>query len=317
MEYNLGYDVDSSLESDSQSNFHEKSSKGQFYSPQDIHSLEDPYLQSLPKYLLDGSMGIDGLTISLSLDEDSIDLGLFLANLIGKGNKTKGAVPLPKMPSPWIFWPSTDIRQKLKVNFNPSNFARVDGFEICPPPLLFYYVEKALQTILSKGDPTARPLFMADRPYGVISPWPENWPKEIEVFQAHYARDVVIADPSFSMELLQDIKPKYTKATLNYRNAGVIETISHPHSKKVPKHSFYDKYRERERLLKSKKRYKEFYKSVPKGTKRYEVQVPRAELKKVHHATLDIFTVERIMKATKNYWKLSNYGDVVDLEVFS
>ena len=129
----------------------------------------------------------------------------------------------------------------------------------------------------------------------------------------HYARDIVITDPNFSLTLLQDTKPKYTKATLVYRNFGVIETISHPHSKKVAKHSFYDKYRERQRLLASKKKYKQFYLPVLEGTKRYEVQVPRAELKKFHHETLDIFTVERIAKATMSYWKLSNYGDVVDL----
>jgi hypothetical protein len=316
MEYNSNCEFDSFLESDAYGNFHEKTSKSQFYSPNDIYALEDHYLQSLPRYLIDGSMGIDGLTVSLSLDEDSLDLAFFLANLIGKGNKTKGAVSLPNMPSAWIFWPSTDIRQRLKINFNPSNFSRIDGFEICPPPLLFYYVEKAIRTILCKGDPGARPQFMAAEPYGKVSPWPEYWPREIEVFQAHYARDIVITDPGFSMELLQDTKPKYAKATLTYRNAGVIETISHPHSKKVAKHSFYDKYRERERLLKSKKKYRESYNPVPKGTKRYEVQATRAELKKFNHETLDVFTVERIMKATKSYWKLSNYGNVVDLEIF-
>jgi len=316
MDYDLNYDADDELKSESKASFYEKTSKGQFYSPYDLQTLEDSYLQTLPKYLLDGSMGIDGLTVSLALDEDSIDLASFLTNLIGEGNKTKGAVRLPEMPSPWIFWPSTDIRQRLKINFNPSNFARTDGFEICPPPLLFYYVERALRTILGKGDPGARPLFMAGEPYGVVSPWPENWPREIEVFQAHYARDVVITDPSFNMELLQNIKPKYAKATLTYRNKGVIETISHPHSKKVAKHSFYDKFREREKLLKSKKQYKDLYKPVPKGTKRYEVQAPRAELKKYHHKTLDVFTVDRILKATKHYWKCSNYGDVVDLEVY-
>jgi hypothetical protein len=293
----------------------ENSSKSQFYSPFDIQVLEDAYLRSLPNYLLDGSMGIDGLTISVALDEDSIDLASFLANLIGEGNKTKGAVPLPNMPSVWIFWPSTDVRQRLKINFNPSNFSRIDRFEICPPPLLFHYVELALRTILYKGDPGARPQFMANEPYGVVSPWPLNWPKEIEVFQAHYARDIVISDSSFSMELLQNTKPKYAKATLTYRNGGVIETISHPHSKKVAKHSFYDKFRERERLLRSKKKYKDLFKPLPEGTKRYEVQAPRAELKKFNHETLDVFTVDRIHKAIKNYWKLSHYGQTIDLEL--
>lgn len=315
MDYDLSYDAGEVLNSDPQANFYDKTSKGQFYSPYDLQTLEDPYLRTLPKYLLDGSMGIDGLTVSLALDEDSIDLASFLANLIGEGNKTKGAVRLPGMPSSWIFWPSTDIRQRLKINFNPSNFARTDGFEICPPPLLFYYVEKALRTILGKGDSGARPLFMAGEPYGVVSPWPNDWPKEIEVFQAHYARDIVITDPAFSMELLQDLKPKYAKATLAYRNEGVIETISHPHSKKIAKHSFYDKFREREKLLKSKKQYKDLFKPVPKGTKRYELQAPRAELKNYHHETLDVFTTDRIHKATKNFWKLSNYGKVIDLQL--
>ena len=315
MEYNSGDELDSALDFETQREFRKKTSKSQFYSPKDIHTIKDPYLQGLPKYMTDGSFGIDGLTISLALDENSIELAVFLANLIGKGNKTKGAVRLPKMPSVWIFWPSTDVRQRLKVNFNPSNFSRVDGFEICPPPLLFYYVEKALKTILSKGDPGARPLFMAKKTYGVVEPWPEGWPAEIEVFQVHYARDVIITDPGFSMDLLQDTKPKYAKATLAYRNAGVIETISHPHSKKVAKHTFYDKYREREKLLASKKKYRDSYEPVLKGTKRYEVQVPRAELKKFHHETLDVFDIERIIKAIKHYWKLSNYGEKVSINL--
>lgn len=314
-ENNWSNEFDSLVEIEPRRNFHEKTSKSKFYSLEDIQKLEDPYLRSLPKYLLDGTMGIDGLTISLSLDEDSIDLGYFLFNLIGKGNKTKGAVPLPGMPSAWIFWPSTDIRQKLKMKFNPSNFSRADGFEICPPPLLFYYVEKAIRAILQKGDPGARPLFMANEPHGVVAPWPENWPQEIEVFQVHYAKDIVTSDPNFSMELLQDIRPKYAKATLTYRNEKVLETISHPHSKKVVKHSFYDKYRERKKLLLSKKKYRNSYDSVREGTKRYEVQIPRAELKKINHTTLDVLSIDRINKVIKNQWKLSNYWKVVDLNL--
>jgi len=57
------------------------------------------------------------------------------------------------------------------------------------------------------------------------------------------------------------------------------------------------------------------YKPVPKGTKRYEVQAPRAELKKYHHETLDVFTIDRINKAAKNFWKSSNYGKVIDLQL--
>ena len=290
-----------------------KTFKSQFYSPFDLQSQEISDLKKLPLFMKDGTFGIDGLTISIGLDEDSIDLAEFLANLIGRGNKTKGAVSLPNMPSAWIFWPSTDTRQRLKISFNPSNFSRLDGFEICPPPLLNYYVEKALRAILRKGDKTARPSFMSHEPYGMLEPWPENWTSEVELFQVHYARDLLIKDPDFDLSIMHDLKPKYAKATLVYRNSGVVETISHPGSKKIAKHSFYDKHRERERLLRSKKKYKNAFARIQPGTKRYEVQVPRAELKKYNNLTLDILTPDRILKAAVHYWELSNYGQKINL----
>ena len=290
-----------------------KTFKSQFYSSLDLQSQGMENRRELPSFMTDGTFGIDGLTISLELDEDSIDLAEFLANLIGRGNKTKGAVSLPNMPSAWIFWPSTDARQRLKVNFNPSNFSRLDGYEICPPPLLNYYVELALKTILRKGDPAARPAFMANEPYGVLDPWPDSWTKEVELFQVHYARDLVMSDPDFDLSVMQDLKPKYSKATLVYRNSGVVETISHRSSKTVAKHSFYDKFLERKKLLKSKKRYRNFYQPIPRNTKRYEVQIPRAELKKFNNTTLDILTPERIFKAINYYWNLSNYGERIQL----
>jgi hypothetical protein len=75
------------------------------------------------------------------------------------------------------------------------------------------------------------------------------WCGELKInLKEIYAGNLVILDPSFSMEQLQDKKQQYAKATQTYRNTGVIETISHPHSKKVARHSFYDKYRERERF---------------------------------------------------------------------
>jgi hypothetical protein len=286
--------------------------KSQFYSPLDIYELKDTYLKSLPEFMRDGTFGVDTLTISLALDEDSIDLGSFLENLIGKGNKTKGAVALADMPSPWIFWPSTGPNQRLRININPSNFSRQDGFELCPPILLLYYVKTAIRTILLKGDPMARPDFVRDLPYGEIEPWPENWASGVDVFEVHYARDIQLNGSDFDLEMLEDQKPKYAKATLVYRNEGIVETISHPGSKSVVKYSIYDKYRERQRILKSKKRYKNSYKPVPIGTKRFETKIPRAELKKKGYTTLDVFTPERILKSSSLHWKRSNYGQIIE-----
>lgn len=290
-----------------------KTFKSQFYSPIDLKSQEIPELMRLPSFMKDGTFGIDGLTISIGLDEDSIDLANFLTNLIGKGNKTKGAVSLPNMPSVWIFWPSTGIDQKLKINFNPSNFSRIDGFEICPPPLIHYYTELALRVILKKGDLMARPSFMKNTPFGTLNPWPDSWTEHVELFQVHYARDVVIEDPEFDLSCMQDLKPKYAKASVIYRNSGLVETITHRSSKKVAKHSFYDKSIERKKLLKSKKRYKNTFVPMKDNTKRYEVQLPRAELKKFHNETLDVLTPERVLKAFRYYWGLSNYHQVVNL----
>jgi hypothetical protein len=170
-----------------------------------------------------------------------------------------------------------------------------------------------LKTILKKGDPVARPAFMANDPYGVLDPWPDSWTQEVEHFQVHYARDLVISDPDFNLSMLQDVKPKYSKATVVYRNSGVVETVSHHSSKNVAKHSIYDKFIERNKLLMSKKRHKDSFAPVDPGTKRYEVQIPRAELKKFNNTTLDILTEERVLKAINHYWELSNYGGILKL----
>ena len=58
--------------------------------------------------------------------------------------------------------------------------------------------------------------------------------------------------------------------------------------------------------MKSKKKYKNLYNPVPKGTTRYEVKPSKAELRTIHHEKLDKFTVERILETTRNSWRAFN-----------
>ncbi len=284
-------------------------SNSKFYYPSNLKDTNtDPILGDMPGYALDGRMGIDRLVFSLVVDPDSISLNDFLARIFGEGNKTRGAVQLPGFPSIWVSWPDTVSRPYMKIDFNPSNFSRLDGFEICPPPLLLYYVKMVIQLLLAIGDESARPIFMATHSQGVLDPWPADWPTCIEIFEVHYARDFHIIDNRFHIEQIQDFKPQRARGVCGIRDEGTLETVTHVHGKDSPVHKFYDKHRERKRLRKSKKRWSRTYKDLPAGTYRYEIELPRAVLRKINHKTLDVLTAERIIKTARNYWGNSNYS---------
>lgn len=283
-------------------------SNSKFYYPLNLENPStDAYLSGLPTYAIDGSMGIDRLVFAITLDPNSIMLTDFLGRVFGEGNKTRGAVQLPGFPSIWVTWPDTTSRQYMKIDFNPSNFSKLDGFELCPPPLLLYYVKQVIQLLLAIGDREARPKFMEEHPQGILEPWPENWPTEVMLFEVHYARDFRITNKKFNLEQLKDVKPMRARAVSAIRDEGQLETITHPHSKDAPVHKFYDKHRERQKVRKSKKRWSRTFDELPKGTFRYEIELPRAVLRKINHKTLDILTIERIIKTARSYWSKSNY----------
>ena len=174
-------------------------SNSRFYSPissistlTTLNTTDPQYLESLPSYLVDGSFGIDMVRISLMVDPNSVVHASFLSNVYGSdGNKTNGRVKLPGQPNVYMFWPDTG-KQIMSLNFNPSNFSRKDGFEICPPVLLGHYIEVVIRDVLALGDPQARPLFMENEPWGVIGPWPRNWTESVGISNLHLARDMSI-----------------------------------------------------------------------------------------------------------------------------
>jgi hypothetical protein len=272
----------------------------------DVTDLD--YLESQPGYMLDGSYGVDKIKVSLILDPNSVVHADFLSNVWGSdGNKTNGRVRLPGQPGVNLFWPDTGA-QVMSIHFNPSNFSRIDGFDICPPYLLGHYVQQVITQVLAIGDPQARPCFMSHEPWNVIGPWPRDWTAYIRVNDLHLARDMFIQDPRFNLAQMRTFKPvKMTGIALYVSDDGEIETVTHPAGKGTARHQVYNKHKERAKLLASRKKDKAVSLPVPKGTFRYEIQIPRVALAKNHLNSLTILTPERLWKLGLNYWGNSNY----------
>lgn len=290
-------------------------SNSRFYSPISSKSLlstldvnDELYLSQLPGYLVDGSFGVDMIRISLTIDPNSVVHADFLSNIYGSdGNKTNGRVKLPDQPSVYMSWPDTG-KQIMSITFNPSNFSREDGFEICPPAKLGEYVELVIRAVLYLGDPQARPDFMANAPWGEVDPWPRNWPSYIGVSLLHLARDLRIPDSRFCLEQMKMFKPVRMGAVkLILGTDGKIETLTHVCGQDTARHQIYDKHKERKKALANKKKIKVVTDPIPQGTYRYEIQIPRVALRKSHITTLDLLIPERINKIALNYWASSNY----------
>jgi hypothetical protein len=291
-------------------------SNSKFYSPKlsiptlsTIDPLDEAYLESLPSYMQDGTFGIDMVRLSLFVDPNSVVHADFLSKIWGSnGIKTRGTVKLPGQPNIHMFWPDTG-KQMMTLTFNPSNFSRPFGYEICPPVLLGKFIEFAIREVLNFGDPQARPDFMSHEPAGVIGPWPRNWTEHISISTLHAARDLLINDPRFDLRQFECIKPTRMGAVkLIHGSDGSVETVTHIVGKDTARHQIYDKYKERTKLLASKKKVKSAKDPVPKGTFRYEIQVPRVALRNSHIYTLDVMTPDRIQKMALGYWDNSNYG---------
>jgi hypothetical protein len=290
-------------------------SNSRFYYPISSKSLlstldlnDYDYLAQLPNYHLDGSFGVDKVRLSLTLDPNSVVHADFLDKVYGSsGIKTNGTVKLPGQPGIYMSWPDTG-KQIMSITFNPSNFSRKDGWEICPPPMLAKYSEEVIRAVLSLGDPQARPSFMAEEEWGVIGPWPRDWTAHVGISMLHLARDFRVTDSRFDLEQMRSFKPLRMGAVKLVLGAdGKVETVTHTCGKDTARHQVYDKHRERKKALANKKQVKVAIDPIPEGTFRYEVQIPRVALRKSHIDKLDVLIPDRINKIALNYWANSNY----------
>jgi hypothetical protein len=270
--------------------------------------MDEDYLSKLPAYMTDGTFGIDRIRIAFLIDPNSVTQQNFLSNVWGSRSlKTRGMVKLPGQSDIYLHWPDTGD-QFITLEFNPSNFSRVDGLEICPPVFLSHYVEEVIRSVLSLGEPSSRPIFMSRQPWDIIGPWPKDWTAHMKINGLHLARDLRVTDSRFSLEQMRLFKPhRMSCVTLHVGQDGKVETVTHPASRSTTRHMVYDKVRERQKALASTKRNKSVFMPVADGTFRYEIQMPYRSLRDMGIKILDVLTPERLLKMALNQWSKSNY----------
>jgi hypothetical protein len=269
-------------------------------------------------YLSTGTCGVDKTRIAVGIQSDSVHIPTFLEKLLparGGGTPSDGVVKIEGFLSVYIKWDF--LNQRLYLEFNPSDLCRDDGAELLPLELLSMATEIVIRRVFLLGDPDALPIgAKPGAKKGEHFILPDDWSKDIEVFRLDLARDFHITDPRFSLRQLEHLWPSRSryKAATHFLNGGKLNTLSYPVADRTTKIKLYDKHVERKN-----KPIKGAPPILP-GTFRFEISIPRYQLKIVHLNTLHVLTKPRLVKLLKEKWEVSNYwnnliweGEAMDL----
>ena len=256
-------------------------------------------------YLHNGTCGVDKTRISVRIQPETVHIKSFMDNLLKHpkgGDSVDGIAKIPNFPEIFVKWDYLNCR--LILEFNPSAFTRPEGLELCPFSGLAPVTELVIRKVFFHGDPWALPHnaeFNKDGTHEFTLP--KDWEADIEVFSIDLARDFHVSDSRFSLNQLGTVWPQRSRnmAATHFLNAGRLNTLSYPVSKRTTRIKLYDKYRERqvnpvESLL-----------PIKKGTFRFEIHIPRHQLKMNHSTTLNLLTESRLEKMLKLKWEISNY----------
>jgi hypothetical protein len=256
-------------------------------------------------YLSPGTYGVDKTRVAVGIDPDSIHLPIFMARLLkpkGDGTPSDGIAQIPDYPEIYIKWDHEDFR--MYMEFNPSDFTRGVGLELCPFELLPKITEMVIRRVLLQGDPAALPVgAIKAMKKGEHYSLPEGWAKDIQVFRIDLARDFRITDQRFSLRQLEATWPSRSRnrAATHFLNSGKLNTLSYPVSNRTAKIKLYDKYEERQaKPIKDAP-------PIPAGTFRFETSIPRHQLRLVHLTDLEVLIPKRLEKLLKEKWEISNF----------
>ena len=256
-------------------------------------------------YLSNGSCGVDKTRIAVGIDPDSIHLPSFMARLLKPkrdGTPSDGIAQIPDFPEVYIKWDHQRFR--LYLEFNPSDFTRESGLELCPFELLPLITEVVIRRVLLQGDPDALPTgAVKSKKKGERFSLPVDWAEDIEVFRIDLARDFHISDERFSLRQLETTWPSRSRhrAATHFLNGGKLNTLSYPVANRTTKIKLYDKYAER--MAKPFKNAP----PIPEGTFRFEISIPRHQLRLFHLTDLGVLTPLRLEKLIKEKWEVSNF----------
>lgn len=263
-----------------------------------------PYKEGLvgsSDLLVNGSIGIDKIRLSVPILQVSTDLMTMMVKLLGKYNEPEGKVVIPDFPGVYVRWDK--YRQKLIFTFNPSEFTWSQGLQLCPFSMLKPIVKLCISEVLNYGDPMAIPKFLMDEDTGEeFETWPKNWGRHCEVFNIHVAQDFLITDPRFNLSQLEGNQPKKTRAAVSIRNRSVLNTLTHIAGKKATRYSLYNKSHERHSNPRPDAP------ALAPYTFRFEAQVPRRIIKKSHLLTMDGCTEEWLLDMHEKLWEDSKLG---------
>ena len=252
--------------------------------------------------LINGSIGIDKVRMSVPLFLGNVSIDMMIANLLGKlDNDSEGKVVIPDFPHVYIRWDS--YRQKLILTFNPSEFTWTQGLQLCPFSAFKRIAKLCITEVLYYADPDAIPKFLFDEDTGeVFNDWPDDWGTHCQVFNLHIAQDFFITDPRFNLAQLEGCQPKKTKGAVSIRNKLRLNTLTHIAGKKANKLNFYNK--SNERLSNPRPEAP----ALADYTYRFEAQVPRRIIKKHPLHTIDGCTEDNLKDLLGHLWDDSRLG---------
>ena len=261
---------------------------------------------SQSSYLLDGTCGIDKARIAVPLDHSSLHLQTLMRKLIKPKNPLhspmSGKAKLDGFPELFVRWDYAQHR--LEIEFNPSDFTRPEGLELCPFGVLIPISEFTIRHVLAVD--RVLPAFAINDDYlSGRYDFRRGWTKLIDISRIDSARDFKITDSRFSLEQIRHTYPRRSRGQTSsqFRNEAKLNTLSFPTSGGTTKIKLYDKFEERKNHP-----VKSFPGNpIPRGTFRFEASYPREQLNYSHMKTLDLFTPMRLEKMLKKKWVDSNF----------
>jgi hypothetical protein len=251
-----------------------------------------------------GRRGIDRIAIGATLHPDTVVIDAFLGRLLN-GRQWEGRISIPGLPfihGSWT-WNSRAWNYLLRLEFNPSDFFREHGIELCPFGLISDVCQYVLKAVIAFADPEARYGFQVKEITGEKSAdFPEDWKKHVYVQVLDLAQDFVVDDKRFLLDDLKYLRPKWKRGLANFLGNKLVETVSHPAGTDSAVLKIYDKHAERAANPKSR------VPLIEKGHTRFEVHIPSAILRETNLFKLDDLSEGRLNQTLGEYWEASNWS---------
>jgi hypothetical protein len=233
-----------------------------------------------------------------------VHIGSFIPNLLG-GSTYEGVIHVPGLPQMYGKWHWNALASDymLRLEFNPSDFYRNSGIELCPFNWIGAICKHVLQMIVNHIDPEVRYSFQKDKDSGeLLADFPDGWESDVLVQVLDIAQDFLVTDSRFSMEDLKYLKPKWKRGLANFLRGKRVQTVTHPSGPDSSTLKIYDKYAERE------SNPKPGAPTLKVGHTRFEVHMPAAELKAHRLNRLANLRDPKLNALLEEYWELSTWG---------